>query len=91
MSKRADGKLDRRTGAYKEAVARMAKARRALKASRAKPARSTPSPAPSADSRRSDGRLDQRTREGREMAAKMAAMRAKRGKRKSFFTWLLGG
>lgn len=80
--------MDRRTAEYKEAVARMAKARKAMGKARTAPAAST---APSTG-RRADGRLDQRTIQGREMAEKMAAMRAARGKGKSkgFFTWLFG-
>jgi hypothetical protein len=85
MARRKDGKMDRRTAEYQDAVARMAKARRAMGKSRA-PSKS------SGGQRRSDGRLDQRTAEGRAMAAKMAAMRAQRGKSSGgFFTWLFGG
>lgn len=76
--RRKDGKFDRRTNEYKEAVARMAKARKAMKASRT--AAST--------GRRSDGHLDQRTAKGKAMAAKMAELRAQRGKKKGFFAWL---
>jgi hypothetical protein len=93
--RRKDGKVDRRSTEYKEAVARMAKARKALKKQRAvaaKPAKAAASPKSGAR-RRADGRLDQRTAEGREMAERMAAMRAQRGvkKKKSFFSWLTGG
>jgi hypothetical protein len=92
MARRADGKMDRRTTEYKEAAARMKKARAAAARQRgqgtAKPAASKQAPA---TGRRSDGRLDQRTKEGKEMADRMAAMRAKRGKGKGFFSWLFGG
>ena len=90
MAYRKDGKMDRRTSEYKEAAARMAKARKAMTKTRA--AASAPTEAQPATGRRADGRLDQRTAEGREMAAKMAAMRAARGKGKSkgFFSWLFG-
>ena len=86
MAYRKDGKMDRRTTEYQQAVARMAKARKAMGK-----ARNSPESA-AAPGRRADGRLDQRTVEGREMAAKMAAMRAARGKGKSsgFFSWLFG-
>lgn len=89
MAYRKDGKMDRRTSEYQEAVARMAKARKAMgKARKTEAAK----PAAASQGRRADGRLDQRTVEGREMAAKMAAMRAARGKGKSagFFSWLFG-
>ena len=86
MARRKDGKMDRRTSEYQEAVARMAKARRAMGKSRTSP------PKAKGDQRRSDGRLDQRTAEGRAMAAKMAAMRAQRGKSGGgFFSWIFGG
>lgn len=78
--RRKDGKMDRRSNEYKDAVSRLAKARRAMKASKKR--------TPSSAGRRSDGRMDQRTRQGKEMAAKMAALRASRGKSKSFFAWL---
>lgn len=98
MARRKDGKLDRRTAEYHEAVDRMAKARRALAASRKASGRAAASAKakaanPGAAVRRADGRLDQRTAEGRAMAERMAAMRAKRGKgkSKSFFAWLFGG
>ena len=93
MAYRKDGKMDRRTSEYKEAVARMAKARKAMGESRGGAGTAAgASPKPTAAGRRADGRLDQRTVEGREMAAKMAAMRAARskGKSKGFFTWLFG-
>ena len=77
--------MDRRTSEYQDAVARMAKARRAMGKSRA-PSKS------SGGKRRSDGRLDQRTAEGRAMASKMATMRAQRGKSGGgFFSWIFGG
>jgi len=83
MSRRKDGKMDRRTTEYREAAERMAAARAAMTKERAgsKPA----------GTRRADGRLDQRTREGRDVAARMEAMRAKRGRGKGFFAWLFGG
>lgn len=93
MARRKDGKLDRRTAEYQEAVDRMAKARRALGTSRkgaAKPAAKAAA-AEGGAGRRADGRLDQRTAEGKAMAERMAAMRAKRGKGKGFFAWLFGG
>jgi hypothetical protein len=76
--KRKDGKLDRRSTEYKEAVARMATARKALKSERSA----------TTENRRADGQLDQRTTEGKAMAAKMAELRARRGKSKGFFAWL---
>ena len=86
MARRKDGKMDRRTTEYQDAVARMAKARRAMGKVRRTP------PKASGGARRSDGRLDQRTAEGRAMAAKMAAMRAQRGKSGGgFFSWMFGG
>lgn len=90
MAYRKDGKMDRRTSEYKEAAARMAKARKAMSKARTTPA--APAREPADAGRRVDGRLDQRTVEGREMAAKMAAMRAARGKGKStgFFSWIFG-
>lgn len=86
MARRKDGKMDRRTTEYQEAVARMAKARRAMGK-----VRRTPPKAKAGGARRADGRLDQRTAEGRAMAAKMAAMRAQRGKSGGgFFSWMFG-
>lgn len=85
--RRSDGKMDRRSTEYKDAVARLAKARRAMKAKRS--ARRAPRRA-SSGPRRSDGGLDQRTKAGRAMASKMAALRAMRGRKKSFFAWLMG-
>lgn len=82
MARRADGKMDRRTSEYKEAAARMKKARAAAARQRTKPAKSVAG-------RRADGRLDQRTKQGKEMADRMAALRSKRGK--GFFNWLFGG
>jgi hypothetical protein len=89
MAYRKDGKMDRRTTEYQEAVARMAKARKAM--SKTRDAGSAKS-STAAAGRRADGRLDQRTAEGKAMATKMAAMRAARGKGKSggFFSWLFG-
>jgi hypothetical protein len=89
--RRADGKMDKRSTAYKEAVARMKKARRA----KGKSAVSTAAPrkkaaSASSSARRADGRLDQRTAEGRAAAARMANARAARGKKKGFFTWVFG-
>lgn len=69
--RRADGKIDRRSTEYQEAVVRMAKARRAMRSSR-KPARARPS----SGSRRADGKMDQRTAKGKAVADRMAAMRA---------------
>ena len=79
MSRRQDGKIDRRTLEYRDAVARMAHARRAAGKTRNV-----------TGARRRDGAIDQRTSAGRAMAAKMAALRAQRGKSKGFFSWLFG-
>lgn len=101
--RRKDGKIDRRSTAYKEAVDRMSRARRAMKKQRqgaaAKPTTAASSATARGQSRqtgrrRSDGGLDQRTAEGKAMAEKMAAMRAKRGAKKGvtrIFAWLFGG
>jgi hypothetical protein len=94
--RRKDGKIDRRSKEYQEAVARMAKARGEMKKQRKAAASPKPAAAPKAaaatsEGRRADGRLDQRTAEGKAMAEKMAEMRAKRGKKKGFFNWLFGG
>lgn len=85
--------MDRRTAEYQEAVDRMAKARRAMGASRKGVSKPAPKATAAQDGagRRADGRLDQRTAEGKAMAERMAAMRAKRGKGKGFFAWLFGG
>ena len=88
MARRKDGKMDRRTAEYRDAAARMAAARAALKKERSA---SKPAENKAASGRRADGQVDQRTREGRAMAARMEAVRAKRGGRKGFFAWLFGG
>jgi hypothetical protein len=94
MARRNDGKMDKRTTEYKEAAARMKKARAAAATQRGMaPKAVAKSAAKRSGPRRADGQLDQRTAEGREMAARMAALRAKRGKGKvkGFFNWIFGG
>ena len=80
--------MDKRTTEYKDAAARMKKARAA-----AGKQRSASAKAKASGSRRADGKMDQRTAEGRAMAERMAAIRTKRGKGtvKGFFTWIFGG
>jgi hypothetical protein len=92
MARRNDGKMDKRTTEYKDAAARMKKARAAAGKQRSASPKSA-ARAKASGPRRADGKLDQRTSEGRAMAERMAAIRTKRGKgtAKGFFTWIFGG